>query len=86
VDTLEQEELDFRPFVFLGNQLLGAEITDSVGQRMLTESEREDLCDGLLSEDEVASLAASRFYESVRRAALLAARTAGPGIVACCGR
>lgn len=86
MSTPEQEELDFRPFVFLDRTLLGAEITDSVGRRMLTESERDDLRDGLLSEDEVAPLAASRFYESVRRAALLAARAAGPGIVACCGR
>lgn len=77
--------MDYQPFVFLGKTLLGAEITDSVGRRMLTESERDDLRSRLLSEDEGASLAASRFYESVRRAALLAAREAGPGIVACCG-
>ena len=86
MSTPEQEGLKFRPFVFLGKTLLGAEITDSVGQRMLTESERDDLRHGLLSEDEVASLAAYRFYESVRRTALVAARAAGPGIVACCGR
>ena len=82
----ERNALEFRPFVFLGKTLLGAEITDSVARRMLSESERDDFRDGLLSVDEVGSLAASRFYESVRRTALQAARAAGPGVVACCGR
>lgn len=66
--------------------MLGAEITDSVARRMLTESDRDDLRFGLLSEDEAALLAASGYYESIRCAALVAARAAGPGIVACCGR
>jgi hypothetical protein len=86
VDTLEQEELDFRPFLFLGNKLLGAEITNAVDRQMLTEAECDDLSNGTISEEEVTSLAATRFYESIRRAALLAARAAGPGIVACCER
>jgi len=86
MSTPEQERLDLRPFAFLGKTLLGVEITDSVARRMLTESECDELRDGLLSEDEAGALAASRYYESIRRAALLAARATGPGIVACCGR
>ena len=86
MDTLEQEELDFEPFVFLGYKLLGAEITDAVGRQMLTEAEGDALSNGTMSEDEGTSLAAARFYESIRLTALLAARAAGPGIVACCGR
>ena len=86
MDTLEQEELDFQPFVFLGKKLLGAEITDAVGRQMLTEAEGDALNNGTMSEDEGTSLAAARFYESIRRAGLVAARAAGPGIVACRGR
>lgn len=86
VNRPTQHSLDFQRFEFLGNQLLGTEITDSVGRQMLTEAECNDLSNGLLSEDELAAIAASRFYESIRRAALLAKRMAGPGIVACCGQ
>ena len=86
MDTLEQEELDFQPFLFLGSELLGAEITDAVDRQMLTGAECDHLRNRLASDDEVASLAASRFYESIRNAAILAAGAAGPGIVACCGR
>jgi len=86
MSTSEQTGLDFQPFVFLGNKLLGAEITDAVGRQMLTEAEGDALSNGTMSEDEVTSLAAARFYESIRLTALLAARAAGPGIVASCGR
>lgn len=83
VNTAKSLELEFQPFEFLGQRLLGAEITDAVDRNLLTASERDDLRRGLLSEDEVTALAASRFYESLSQASLQAADLFGSGIVAC---
>ena len=83
MNTEKRQGLAFQPFEFLGQRLLGAEITDAVDRNLLTQSEREALRKGLLSDDEVTSLAASRFYESLSSASVHAADLVGPGIAAC---
>lgn len=75
--------ITFQPFLFLGAVLMGYEITDLVFRQMVTDDECAGFRDGLLEEERVVSLAASRFYESIRLSALELMATTGPGIVVC---